>query len=456
MRIAIVGAGPTGFFLAGALLKSGAENLTIDMFEKTPFPFGLVRFGVAPDHPKIKSVTKGFQKTMAHPNFSFWGNVILAESEKPGDINTEELLNHYDRVILTVGCQDDRKLEIPNEEAPNSFSATRFVGWYNGHPDDVDLSPDLKIKHVTIVGAGNVAIDVVRFVAAPYERMSLTDASGHSLQALRESTISQIDVLVRRGPWDVAFTNPEVKELLDFTDIQYTFYPELPSLEQQPPYADRRSIRNLEVFHELALRQVPAPRTAVNFRFQVSPTALKTDAQGRLKSVVLQHNDLEFEKTGSKITATDRTSSIPTDLFIRSVGYRGRPLQGVPFDERSATIPCDPTGRVLQADGSAIPGLYVSGWIRRGPSGVIGTNKKDAQEVATAVLEDERPTGTSSESSFLAWRDRLINKPAISKDDWSLIDQWESARGKNQGKPREKLITHDDVRAALRELKAMR
>lgn len=447
MRIAIVGAGPTGFFLAGHLFKKGGDDLTIDMFEKTPFPFGLVRFGVAPDHPKIKLVTKGFQKTMDHASFRFWGNTSLAEEGSTGTFGARDLLSHYDRVILTVGCQDDRKLGIPNEEVKNSFSATRFVGWYNGHPDDEHLNPNLKVKHATIVGAGNVAIDVVRFLASTHPRMSATDASDHSLESLKESQVEEIDVLVRRGAWDVAFTNPEVKELLDFEDIQFHFFPDLPSLESPPPYADRTSTKNLEVFHELSTRKVENPRMTVNFRFQVSPTQLKIDESDAVAAVEVCHNELEFEETRSKITATDKTTELPSQLFIRSVGYRGRPLQGVPFDDWKGTIPCDEVGRVLDGD-KRVPGLYVSGWIRRGPSGVIGTNKKDAQEVADAVLTDVVEKERSSDDDLAAWQVDAL-KDALSKDDWAAIDRWEVQNGSPNGRPRRKLISYEDVRKAL-------
>lgn len=454
MRIAIVGAGPTGFFLAGALLKDGPSELSIDMFEKTPFPFGLVRFGVAPDHPKIKLVTKGFQKTMDSPQFKFWGNVTLSESEKAGTVSTEDLLSHYDRVVLTVGCQDDRKLGIPFEEAKGSFSATRFVGWYNGHPDDLELRPNLKVKNATIVGAGNVAIDVVRFLASSHARMAATDASEHSLEALEKSSLEEIDVLVRRGAWDVAFTNPEVKELLDFEDLQFNFFPPLPPLEVEPPYADRRSVKNLEVFHELAARKVENPRMVVNFRFQVSPKELRVNDQGEVVAVELCHNGLKFGETGSEIWQTEETTILPSQLFIRSVGYQGRPLLGVPFNQRSGTVPCDPLGRVLDEKENIVPGLYVSGWIRRGPSGVIGTNKKDAQEVAGALLSDTPNKPVSNDQEFQNWHQRLSRSEAICKEDWTVLDQWEIRAGAESGKPRRKLVSINEVLKALAEQKA--
>jgi ferredoxin--NADP+ reductase len=256
MRIAIVGAGPTGFFLAKSILDRAGDDWRVDIFEKTPFPFGLVRFGVAPDHPKIKSVTKGFGKTLDDPRCHFWGGVTVCEEGKGGLCSVQDLLQHYDRVALTVGSQDDRKLGIPFEECKNSFSATRFVGWYNGHPDDLELNPDLSIERAAVVGAGNVAIDIVRLLISPAGRLASTDISDRALEALDLSPIKDVDVLVRRGPWDVAFTNPEVKELLDFTDVRYTFHPPLGDFAQTPPYADRRATSNMDVFRELESREV--------------------------------------------------------------------------------------------------------------------------------------------------------------------------------------------------------
>lgn len=455
MRIAIVGAGPTGFFLAAALSKSGPDHLTVDMFEKTPFPFGLVRFGVAPDHGKIKSVAKGFQATMDEDRFSFFGNLTLAEQEGGGTLSIEELTRHYDRVVLTVGCQDDQKLGIPGEEAKNSFSATRFVGWYNGHPEDRNLNPNLEIARAAVVGAGNVAIDVFRFLASSHERMATTDASDHSLEALKTSTLRELDVLVRRGAWDVAFTNPEVRELLDFEDVQFTFSPDLPPLDQPPAYADRRSTRNLEVFHELARRRVETPRLVVNFHFQVSPCRLGVGPAGHVNEVEIVHNDLTYGETRSNITPTSRRTTLLCELFIRSVGYRGRALAGVPFDEKSGLIPCDKEGRVMDLEGNIVPGLYVSGWMRRGPSGVIGTNKKDAQDVAVALLSDRLPAPPAGPQEYSAFQQELVARGAMTKADWNLLDQWEVRSGERLGKPRRKLVTLEQALHALQSSKTV-
>lgn len=450
MRIAIVGAGPTGFFLAQSILKKADDSWRVDIYERTPFPFGLVRFGVAPDHPKIKSVAKGFSKTMADPRVNFYGNVTVTEANGDSSPSLEEMLKHYDRIALTVGSQDDRKLGVPNEESKNSFSATRFVGWYNGHPDDLNLAPNLDVKRATIVGAGNVAIDIFRLLISTTDRIKVTDISDVALAEMDKHTIPEIDVLVRRGCWDVAFTNPEVKELLDFEDVQFTFDPPLPSMDDAPEYNDRRTTRNMEVFKELEARKVANPRQTVHFRFQVSPKELKVDGQGQVSGAVLGHNDITFGETRSSIKDSGRTSEIETQLFIRSVGYRGRALKGVPFHDSWGVFPTGEAGRIVGEDEKPVTGLYASGWIRRGPSGVIGTNKKDANEVAGAMMEDGPREGLSSAADFEAFIGSVAGDGVITKSDWDQIDALELANGEKEGRPRRKFLSADEVADALK------
>lgn len=449
MRIAIVGAGPTGFFLAKSLLDKAGDSWRVDIFEKTPFPYGLVRFGVAPDHPKIKSVTKGFGKTLEDPRCHFWGGVTISEEGKGGGPSVEELLKHYDRVALTVGSQDDRKLGIPYEEAKNSFSATRFVGWYNGHPDDLELNPDLQVDRAAVVGAGNVAIDIVRLLISGPGRLATTDISDRALEALDASPIKEVDVLVRRGPWDVAFTNPEVKELLDFTDVQYTFDPPLSQFADTPPYADRRAVSNMEVFRELEARQVENPRCTVHMRFLVSPKELRIDETGKVTAVELGHNTLHSNENGSWVEESERTTVIPTALFLRSVGYLGRPLTGVGYCSRKGVIPADEQGRVKGDGEQHVSGLYVSGWMRRGPSGVIGTNKKDASDVAEAMMSDPAREPVSAETDFQAWLSQTVENGAVSKADWVYIDSREVALGQPNGRPRRKFLSAAEVAQEL-------
>lgn len=449
MRIAIVGAGPTGFFLAKSLLDHAAADWRVDLFERTPFPHGLVRFGVAPDHPKIKSVTRGFDKTLEDPRCHFWGGITIAEEGREGGLAVADLLTHYDRVALTVGSQDDRKLGIPFEDAGNSFSATRFVGWYNGHPDDAELRPNLQVQRAAVVGAGNVAIDIVRLLISPPGRLGSTDISDHALQALESSALHEVDVLVRRGPWDVAFTNPEVKELLDFSDVQFHFDPPLSQFATTPPYADRRSTLNMEVFRELEARHVESPRCRVHFRFLVSPRELRIDESGGVQAVEIGHNTLESDDTCSWVSDSGRFSVLDCQLFLRSVGYLGRPLLGVGYCRRKGIIPTDPQGRVLDSQQQPVPGLYASGWIRRGPSGVIGTNKKDANEVAEAMRGDHRAHAAKTDDDFASWLSRAVVAQAISKADWATLDAVEVAQGQAQGRPRRKLTSRQEVEREL-------
>lgn len=453
MRVAIVGAGPTGFFLAKSLLDKADDSWRVDVFEKTPFPYGLVRFGVAPDHPKIKSVTRGFDKTLDDPRLFFWGRVTICEEGQnhAASLSVSELLDHYDRVVLCVGCQDDRKLGIPKEEATNSFSATRFVGWYNGHPQDHALKPNLQVERASVVGAGNVAIDLVRLLISPKGRLADTDISDQALEAIDASCLRELDVLIRRGPWDVAFTNPEVKELLDFQDVQFIFTPSLSEFSEIPAYADRRATTNMEIFRELEARSVPSPRCTVHFRFLVSPRELQTDNEGHVRAVVLGRNILSNDGERSSIDDSGESELIPTDLFLRSVGYLGRPLAGVSYCRRRGVIPSDPQGRVLDGSGALVSGLYVSGWMRRGPSGVIGTNKKDAAEVSEAVLSDPNRVGLSDEPTFRLWLDKLVSQGAIAKDDWIHLDRQEQSHGQSQGRPRRKFCSEVDVDRELKK-----
>ncbi len=449
MRIAIVGAGPTGFFLAKSLLDQGGEDWRVDIFEKTPFPFGLVRFGVAPDHPKIKSVTKGFSKVLADSRCHFWGGVKVAERDHGGDFSVESLLEHYHSVALTVGSQDDRKLGIPQEESKNSFPATRFVGWYNAHPEDLGLNPNLKVERAAVVGAGNVAIDILRLLISLPERLAPTDISDQALEQLRASSIKEVDVLVRRGPWDVAFTNPEVKELLDFEDVQFTFDPPLAEFFETPPYADRRATNNMAIFLELEARTVAAPRATVHFRFLVSPRELEVSSNGAVQGIQLGHNTLVVNDEGSKLSDSGRTSTLPSGLFLRSVGYLGRPLHGVSYCDRRGVIPADAEGRVVDAMEQPVSGLYVSGWMRRGPSGVIGTNKKDANEVAQAIIADGAVRPVGSDAQFEEWLASSIHQKAISKSDWEHIDAREIALGQANGRPRRKFLSATEVAQEL-------
>jgi ferredoxin--NADP+ reductase len=461
IRIAVVGSGPAGFYAAGHLLK-GAEHIEVDMLERLPTPWGLVRSGVAPDHPKIKSVTRIYEKTAAHPRFRYFGNITFGLH-----VSREELLDHYHAVVYATGSPSDRPLGITGEELPGSHAATEFVGWYNGHPDHTDLEVDLlSAERAVVVGNGNVAIDVARMLVLAPSELAPTDTADHALQVLAASNVNEVVVLGRRGPAQAAFTNPELLELGELADADVIVDSvELESaLAVDDPQAaeDATSRRNVEILRGYAARPLAGHPKRIVLRFLLSPTALLADEHGRLGAVELVRNQLVPSPGGGlRAQATDEHETVPAGLVFRAIGYRGIPLPGVPFDERSAVIPNE-GGRVLDAQGgSALPGEYVVGWIKRGPSGVIGTNKKDAQETVDAMLADiVGPDSSSNGSSPPA---RQSHEPARSSAEaieellrtrqpqlvpyagWEAIDRHERALGEPSGRPRVKLTRIDEL-----------
>jgi ferredoxin--NADP+ reductase len=454
-RIAIVGAGPAGFYAAGHLLKD-SESIDVDMFERLPTPWGLVRSGVAPDHPKIKSVTRIYEKTAAHPRFRFFGNVELGK-----DISRDDLLSHYHAVVYATGSPTDRPLGIPGEDLPGSHPATDFVGWYNGHPDFADYKFDLSCKRAVVVGNGNVAIDVARMLTLSKEELACTDTADHALEALEESEIEEIVLIGRRGPAQAAFTNPELLELGELADADVVVDgEELERALQVPdPNMDPTAERNVAILRQYATR-TPAPPTATKMqpgaekprrrivlRFLLSPIEIVGDESG-VRELIVAHNELVADEVG-RLRARDTgvREMIATGLVMRAIGYKGVPLPGVPFDERSATI-ANEGGRVL-GPGGPLPGEYTVGWIKRGPSGVIGTNKKDAQETVDALLADaaEGKLGAPSLPSSEAI-ERLLHERVpdlVTYEGWSEIDRHEQALGEPQGRPRVKLTKIEEL-----------
>ncbi len=464
IRIAVIGSGPAGFYAAGHLLKGSDEGLEVDMLERLPTPWGLVRSGVAPDHPKIKSVTRVYEKTAAHPRFRYFGNVTFGEH-----VSREELLDRYHAVVYATGSPSDRPLGIPGEELPGSHAATEFVGWYNGHPDHTDLEVDLlSAERAVVVGNGNVAIDVARMLVLAPSELAPTDTADHALEVLAASRVREVVVLGRRGPAQAAFTNPELLELGELADADVIVDPhELErALAVEDPAAaeDATSRRNVEILRSYAQREPSGHPKRIVLRFLLSPTALIADEHGRLGAVELVRNELVATPDGGlRAQATGERETIPAGLVFRAIGYRGIPLPGVPFDERSAVIPND-RGRVTDPDsGSVLPGEYVVGWIKRGPSGVIGTNKKDAQETVDAIFADlGAPTSASSNGTAA---DGPANGHAPSRPDaaeleallrsrqpqlvpyhgWQAIDRHERALGEPSGRPRVKLTRIDEL-----------
>jgi ferredoxin--NADP+ reductase len=447
-RVAIVGAGPSGFYAADRLFKSD-QNVKVNLFDRLPSPFGLVRGGVAPDHPKIKSITRVFDKIASNEGFAFWGNVKVGES-----LSVEELLAHHDAVIFTCGAETDRKLGIPGEDLPGSHTATSFVGWYNGHPDYRDLEFDLSGEVAVVIGQGNVAMDVARILVKTQDELKTTDIAQHALEALAKSNIKEVHMIGRRGPVQAKFTPPEIKEFGQLEDC----HPLVRKVDLELNPASQEELDHPKTPHtekvfsvltEFAGRDLDAQKSK---RYQVhflkSPVEiLGTD---RVSGVRLEKNVLKGESHGQWSEGTGETEELSCSLFLRSVGYRGIPMPGVPFDEKKAVFP-NAMGRILDGD-KTVPGLYTAGWIKRGPSGVIGTNKPDAYETADALLEDLPSLAPCPSPSDDGLRARLKDQgiQVVSYDDWRKIDAAEIERGQAVGKPREKFTRLDDALNALK------
>lgn len=459
LRVAIIGSGPSGFF-ATACLQKQPLTVEIDMFDRLPTPFGLVRGGVAPDHPDIKSVVRIFERVAAHSCYRFFGNVTVGK-----DITHDELARRYDAVIYAIGAQSDRRLGIPGEDLTGIHAATEFVGWYNGHPDYRDSSFDLSQESVALVGLGNVAMDVARILGSSYEDLSGTDIASHALEALRTSRVKTVYILGRRGPAQAAFTNPEIRELGELTDVDMVVAPEELKLDEATRTAIARdenptTRENLETLTEYASRAPSGRRKQIVVRFLVSPVALH--GPGRVNAMTLALNRLEPDgRGGVKAVETGETETIPVGLVFRSVGYRGVPVPGLPFDQRAAVIP-NAAGRVLAAAGATetIPGVYVVGWIKRGPSGVIGTNKPDAHESVSLLLQDLRdgklpsPEVPSREAVPQLLDERGVD--VISYEEWRRLDQIELARGQEVGRPRIKFCRIEEMLEAVHPTRTAR
>jgi ferredoxin/flavodoxin---NADP+ reductase len=432
LRVAVVGSGPAGFYAADALLKSEDPAVEVDVIDRLPTPWGLVRLGVAPDHENIKAVSRAFEKTAAKPGFRFFGNVEVGSTVEHAD-----LLQLYDAVVYTVGAQTDRRLGIPGEDLPGSWAATEFVAWYNGHPDFQHLEFDLSHERVVVIGNGNVAIDCARMLALTPEELETTDTTQEAIEAINGAGVREILMVGRRGPVQAAFTPPELKELGELAGAEPVVDPrelELDPASLRDLEADRdRARRNYDLLQEYAARAPEGKPRRIVLRFLASPLAIL--GEDEVEGVEIVRNELVEEDGRIVARPTGEREVVPAGLVLRSVGYKGVPLPGVPFDERSGTIPND-RGRVEGAERT-----YAAGWIKRGPSGVIGTNKKDATETVDVLLEDARagrlvrpPSGATLES-LLDERDASY----VEYEGWQLIDAVERRAGEPLGRPRVKL-----------------
>jgi len=452
LRVAIVGSGPAGFYAAEQLMKPEETAVEVDMFDRLPTPFGLVRAGVAPDHPKIKSVIRVYEKTAGREGFRFFGGVEVGR-----DLSVDELRERYHCVVFAYGTATDRKLGIPGEDLPGSWSATEFVNWYNAHPDFADREFDLSHERVVVIGNGNVAADVARMLALPRSELEETDTADHAIEALASSGVREIVVLGRRGPAQAAFTNPEVRELGDMTQADIVIDPEEMKLDgASRAWVDSEDCeptnrRNVEIFTEFSQRDPEGKRQRIVLRFCCSPVEIEGD--GRVERVVVGRNELAVEGDRIKASDTGDRETIETGLVLRSIGYRGEPIDGVPFDPARGLIPNE-AGRVGE-NGDHVPGLYAVGWIKRGPSGVIGTNKKDAAETVAGVFEDLE-AGTIPEpelASDPASIEALLGERVpdhVTYEGWKAIDAAEVAAGEPLGRPRVKLVSTEEMVAAAK------
>ncbi len=458
LRVAIIGAGPTGFYAADFLLKHKNYVIQVDMYDRLPTPFGLVRGGVAPDHQKIKTVTKAFDKTAKHPNFRFFGYVELGK-----DVVVADLRQHYHQILYTVGASTDRKLGIPGEDLIGSRTATEFVAWYNGHPDYRDYEFNLDShENVAIVGVGNVAVDVARILCRTQGELNETDIADHAQAALARSSIKNIYMLGRRGPAQAAFTNTEVRELgelLGADTVVLADEAKLDPLSQQELTVsnDRLLNQKVEIIQEFTHKpRTDKPRT-LTLRFLVSPVELIGDENGHIKAMRLVKNELyQAERGGLGARATDQFEELPVTLAFRSVGYQGVPLADVPFDAKRGVI-ANQGGRVIDLESKQpILGEYTAGWIKRGANGIIGTNKPDAVETANAMLADMaegkvlNPTAPTAAAitAFIAARQPCY----FTYDDWSTLDKLEVSKGEAEGRPRYKFTQIADMLAAVGKL----
>ena len=420
------------------------------MIERLPTPWGLVRLGVAPDHPNIKAVSRAFEKIAATEGFRFLGNVEVGR-----DLSHDDLRGLYDAVVYAYGAAGDRRLGIPGEDLPGSWAATEFVAWYNGHPDYQHLEFDLSCERAVVIGNGNVALDVARMLALTEEEIGPTDTTDAAMAAILGCGIREILVIGRRGPVQAAWTTVELKELGELAGADVVVAPgelELDATSAAELEAgDHLLARNVDVLREYATRTPEGKQRRIVLRFRASPVALLGET--KVEAIELATNELVPDGRGSvRAVATEEREVVPCGIVFRSVGYRGTALPSTPFDDASGTMP-NRAGRVLQADGEPVRGVYCAGWIKRGPTGVIGTNKKDAAETIDALLEDARAGVIGGTGAAAVEVDELLagrGVEVVPYTGWEAIDAAERAAGEPRGRPRIKLASWDELLVAAR------
>ena len=440
-HVAIVGSGPSGYFAAASLLKfadaTEDADVRVDMLEMLPTPWGLVRSGVAPDHPKIKSISAQFEKTALDPRFRFFGNIVVGDH-----VHAAELAQRYDAVVYAVGAQSDRALGIPGEDLPGSVPAVDFVGWYNAHPHFEEMAPDLSTGRAVVVGNGNVALDVARILVTDPDVLAATDIADHALQSLHDRGVEEVLIIGRRGPLQAPFTTLELRELghleglgdvdvivdpADFADIS----------DEDLEAAGKTVKNNIKVLRGYAELSPKGAKRRIVFRFRTSPIEIK--GGDKVESIVLGRNELVDDNGRIVAKDTGEREEVPAQLIVRAVGYRGVPTPGLPFDEKTGTIP-HTSGRVDSSSNE-----YVVGWIKRGPTGVIGSNKSDSQETVDTLLSDL--AGAELADVDADYSEKLVEwllerQPKLITDDhWKLINEYERSAGEPHGRPRVKLTS---------------
>ena len=446
LRVAIVGSGPSGFYALEALLKSG-KTVTVDIIERLPAPFGLVRNGVAPDHPKLKQAILVYQKIAQSPDFRLFANVTVGR-----DVTVDELRDLYHAVVFTCGAESDRKLGIPGEDLKGSHTATEFVGWYNGHPDYRDRAFDLSCETAVIIGQGNVAADVARILSKTVDELKHTDIAEHALDALSKSKIKEVHVIGRRGPAQAKFTPKELREFGELADCAPVVRPEDLKLnaESEVELADKTnaaSATNLQIFTAFAGADPGGKHRRCIFHFLEGP--LRLEGEGRLERVVLAKNRLEGEPFHQSAKDTGESYALGCGILFRSIGYRGVPMAGVPFDERRGVF-ANTDGRITE-NGKAVPGLYVAGWIKRGPTGIIGTNRACAVGTVGSLMADLPALAGGAKKGGEGLAELLKGRSVrvVTYADWCKIDAAEIGRGEPKGKPREKFTRVAEMLAAI-------
>ena len=446
LRVAIVGSGPSGFYATEALIKSGL-TVEIDMLERLPAPFGLVRHGVAPDHQKLKQAIQLYDKIADSGEFTMLANVTVGR-----DITIDELCKTHHAIILTCGAETDRKLGIPGEDLNGSYTATEFVGWYNGHPDYRDREFDLSHENAVIIGQGNVAADVSRILAKTVDELKHTDIAQHALDVLAESKIRNIYVIGRRGPAQAKFTPKELREFGELTDCDPIVNPDDLVLNEasQAELDDKTNIGSLKIyqlFQEFSTRENPSKSKRCHFQFLLSPVELK--GNGKLEKIVLEKNQLSGEPFKQSARGTGEKLELDAGILFRSIGYRGIPMPGVPFDEKSGTFP-NQDGHITE-NGTPVKQLYTAGWIKRGPTGIIGTNRADSVATVNTLLAeiDSLDSGEKPGKNGLI---ELLNQREVryvTYQDWRKIDREEIKNGEPKGKPREKFTSVNSMLSVL-------